>query len=169
MVLVPMALMFFKICRREPSPSATTETTEAMPMMMPSMVKKVRSRCAFMASRAMRKASPKRSRAACQRPLEADTVLSTAPVGAASGRVSRSDTTRPSLSSMMRSACAATCMSCVTMMMVWPSACSSNKILITSAPLCVSSAPVGSSARSTWPPFMSARAMLTRCCCPPES
>lgn len=35
-------------------------------MMMPSMVRKVRSRCAFIASRAMRNASVKRSRAACQ-------------------------------------------------------------------------------------------------------
>ena len=29
-------------------------------------------------------------------------------------------------------------------------------------------APVGSSARMTSPPFIKARAMLTRCCCPPK-
>ena len=38
-----------------------------------------------------------------------------------------------------------------------------------SAPLALSSAPVGSSARMMRPPFISARAMLTRCCCPPDS
>ena len=66
MVLVPSALMFCRICCCEPLPSATTETTEAMPMMMPSMVRKVRRRWAFIASSAIRNASVKRSRAARQ-------------------------------------------------------------------------------------------------------
>ncbi len=39
---------------------------------------------------------------------------------------------------------------------------------MTSAPLLLSSAPVGSSARITRPPFMSARAIETRCCWPPD-
>ena len=169
MVLVPMALMFFSTCWREPSPSATTATTEAMPMMMPSMVRKVRRRCAFMAISAIWKASRKRSRQA-PRPLRA----AGRGWGAAGGEVAaravgRSPMMRPSRISMMRSACPATAMSCVTRMMVWPSACSSCRIFITSSPLAVSSAPVGSSARITLPPFMSARAIDTRCCCPPES
>ncbi|MNS77065.1 hypothetical protein D3C72_1106370 [compost metagenome] len=61
-VLVPIALMSSRILRRDPSPSATTDTTAAMPMMMPSIVREVRSRWAFMASSAMRSASPQRSR-----------------------------------------------------------------------------------------------------------
>ena len=40
---------------------------------------------------------------------------------------------------------------------------------MTFSPLLESSAPVGSSARMMLPPFMSARAMETRCCWPPES
>ncbi len=39
----------------------------------------------------------------------------------------------------------------------------------TSAPLALSSAPVGSSARMTLASFISARAIDTRCCWPPES
>ena len=62
MVLVPIELMSSKIFCREPSPSATTETTEAMPMMMPSMVRKVRVRCASMARVAINAASLKRSK-----------------------------------------------------------------------------------------------------------
>jgi hypothetical protein len=81
----------------------------------------------------------------------------------------RSPTITPSAISMMRSVQLATCMSCVTMITVWPCACSSRRMPITSCPLFLSSAPVGSSARITSPPFMSARAMLTRCCCPPDS
>ncbi|MNV59021.1 hypothetical protein D3C71_1514210 [compost metagenome] len=75
MVLVPSEEMLDRMACRAPVPSATTETTEAMPMMMPSMVRKVRRRWAFMASRAMRNASVKRSRAARQLwPLPAATV-----------------------------------------------------------------------------------------------
>ena len=40
---------------------------------------------------------------------------------------------------------------------------------MTSTPLRESSAPVGSSARMISPPFMSARAIDTRCCWPPDS
>ena len=75
----------------------------------------------------------------------------------------------PSFISMIRSANSAICASCVTMMMVWPSLCSAVKICITVSPLLLSSAPVGSSAKITSPPFIRARAILTRCCCPPLS
>ncbi|MNH23847.1 hypothetical protein D3C79_837590 [compost metagenome] len=57
MVLVPMALMSSITLARAPWPRATTLTTAAMPMMMPSMVRKVRMRWASMACRAMRPAS----------------------------------------------------------------------------------------------------------------
>ena len=80
-----------------------------------------------------------------------------------------SPTMRPSLISITRRACAATARSWVMRMMVWPASASSRSSAITSAPLCESSAPVGSSARMMWPPFMRARAIDTRCCCPPES
>ena len=43
------------------------------------------------------------------------------------------------------------------------------RMRMTCSPLALSSAPVGSSARMTAPPFISARAMDTRCCCPPDS
>ena len=56
--LVPMALMLLRTRSCDPWPRATTDTTEAMPMMMPSMVRKVRSLCAAMAERAMRSSSP---------------------------------------------------------------------------------------------------------------
>ena len=54
-------------------------------------------------------------------------------------------------------------------MTVWPLRESSFSSASTSTPLLLSSAPVGSSARMIWPPFMSARAIETRCCWPPES
>ncbi|MNI72953.1 hypothetical protein D3C73_1289220 [compost metagenome] len=139
-------------------------------MMMPSMVRKVRRRWAFMARRAMRKASAKRSRTACQ-PLpsprcgRADGATAVADAVA----VARSSTIRPSRISMMRWACSAKAISWVTSTTVWPSACSSPRIFITSLPDCVSSAPVGSSAKITAPPFISARAIDTRCCWPPDS
>ena len=66
MVLVPMLLMSDRIFWREPSPSATTDTTDAIPMMMPSMVSRVRNLCPTMARMAMRAASPNRPPAADQ-------------------------------------------------------------------------------------------------------
>ena len=52
----------------------------------------------------------------------------------------------------------------VTMTIVWPLRFSSSSKSISSFELVVSSAPVGSSARITSPPFISARATETRCC-----
>ncbi len=66
MVFVPSALMSLRMRAREPLPSATTDTTDAMPMMIPSIVRNVRMRCAAIASVAMWNASTKRSRTARQ-------------------------------------------------------------------------------------------------------
>ena len=169
MVLVPIAAMSLSTRWREPSPNATIDTTEAMPMMMPSMVSSVRRRCPAIARKAMVKAS-------LRRPSKAAHDASGCAAGRAAARltgsapsVRRSAMRRPSATSMMRCACAATLASWVTMMTVWPSACSSLRMRMTSSPLTLSSAPVGSSARMTSPPFISARAIDTRCCCPPES
>ena len=54
MVLVPIELMSAKIFSCEPRPSATTDTTEAMPIMMPSMVSSERILCAKIACTDMR-------------------------------------------------------------------------------------------------------------------
>ena len=179
MVLVPKLLMLLKICCCDPFPKATTVTTEAIPIIMPSMVKKVRIRCAFIDKIAIRKASPKRS----SRERHAETLLffscwaeiavsasgSLCSSVSCSGWLARSAMICPSLISIIREAFFATCISWVTKIMVWPAAFNSRKIRITSTPLCESRAPVGSSARMTSPPFINARAMETRCCCPPES
>ena len=53
MVLEPRSLMFSSTCCCAPCPRATTLTTEAMPMMMPSMVRKARSLWPRMARHAM--------------------------------------------------------------------------------------------------------------------
>src|SRR5829696_3285653 len=56
----------------------------------------------------------------------------------------------------------------VTTTMVVPSRLSSWNSAISSTEVRLSSAPVGSSASSTFGALTSARAMATRCCCPPE-
>ncbi len=61
MVLEPSAEMFFCTRARAPWPRPTIETTAAMPMMIPSMVRKLRSRCEVIEVIAMRPASTKRS------------------------------------------------------------------------------------------------------------
>ena len=122
MVLVPKLLIFCKICFCEPLPSATTETTEAIPMIIPSMVKNVRMRCAFIASNAIRNASPKRSKV--ERHLEdffcgaissASTISITS---SCSGTLGLSAIMFPSLISIIRVAFLATFISCVTIIMV---------------------------------------------------
>ncbi len=80
-----------------------------------------------------------------------------------------SEMIEPSLISMTRLAKPAMWWSWVTTMMVCPRLFSSVRMSMTFSPLLESSAPVGSSARMMLPPFMSARAMETRCCWPPES
>ncbi|MNE39695.1 hypothetical protein D3C80_1336610 [compost metagenome] len=149
---------------------AEMDTTEVMPMTIPSMVSKVRMRCEIKAIQAILKASRNIPRLATRRRAgSAARGGSAAGVGTAAVPVRRSLTICPSLTSMIRSAWAATLGSWVTRITVCPTACSSSRMFITSLPLAVSSAPVGSSARITWPPFISARQILTRCCCPPES
>jgi len=135
-------------------------------MMMPSMVRKVRSLCESMARIDMRKASTPRS-SHSNAPRRIPIAGRRDAAARAPGR-RVSPTMRPSLISMMRWASAATVASWVTMMIVWPSPCSSLSSAMRSAPLFESSAPVGSSARMTSPPFISARATLTRCCWPPD-
>ena len=48
-MFVPMALMSFRIFSCVPLPNATTDTTAAMPMIIPSMVKSERILCATIA------------------------------------------------------------------------------------------------------------------------
>ena len=75
----------------------------------------------------------------------------------------------PSRMVRMRSACCAISNSCVIMTMVTPVLCSSWNSSITCSPEAVSKAPVGSSASSNFGWLIIARAMATRCFCPPES
>ena len=164
-VLVPREEMLASTRWRDPSPRATTDTTDAMPMMMPSMVRKLRSLCARMDTTAMRKASKKAEPGRADAPLAAAWRRTAAAV---SGWLRRSAMMRPSLISMTRRARAATLGSWVTMMIVRPSAFSSDRMDSTSSPLRLSRAPVGSSARMTLASFISARAMDTRCCWPPD-
>ena len=53
--------------------------------------------------------------------------------------------------------------------MVVPSLCSSVSNSITSRPFLESRLPVGSSARINFGPDTTARAIATRCCCPPDN
>ena len=76
----------------------------------------------------------------------------------------------PSRMAMTRSARAATRASWVTSTIVWSrSSCIPRRSAITSRALAVSRLPVGSSASSTRGRLISARAIATRCCWPPES
>jgi surfactin synthase thioesterase subunit len=77
--------------------------------------------------------------------------------------------TRPSRRKTTRSACAAALGSCVTTTTVSPRSASPRRTPRTSSPLSVSRLPVGSSASRTLGEPMSARAIATRCCWPPES
>ncbi|MND18366.1 hypothetical protein D3C87_1155740 [compost metagenome] len=169
-VLVPRLEIFCSTRCCDPCPSATTLMTEAMPMMMPSMVRKVRSLCARIDRSAMRNASRSEETTPARPedpPETAAGLTSACATGVASAL--RSEMMAPSLISMIRPARLAIDMSWVTMMTVRPSACSSSRIRRTSSPLALSSAPVGSSARMTSASFIKARAMETRCCWPPES
>jgi hypothetical protein len=68
-----------------------------------------------------------------------------------------------------RRAWAQTCCSCVMTTTVRPSRCRSSRSARTSALDPLSRLPVGSSASSTVGPIARARAIATRCCCPPDS
>src|ERR1700722_6752206 len=69
----------------------------------------------------------------------------------------------------IRAAADATPASCVTRMMVCPPACRRHSSSMTSRPPSESRAPVGSSASNNVGSLASARAMASRCRCPPES
>ena len=99
------------------SPTTTIDTTEAIPIMMPSIVNRVRILLAAIASQAMVSASRKPLEN-CPQPVDAGS----ASFGAAAldSRGGGLLTSSPSWISIMRSACAATCGSWVTMMTVWP-------------------------------------------------
>jgi hypothetical protein len=156
--------------------SATMLTTEAMPMLMPSIDKNVRRRLPCSDSHAVASASRHCTCSRVSQPPRRTDGVSAVAVAALVGLrgvwsvgVPLSATTLPSRSSITRRAWLATWASWVTKMMVWPAAFSSLSRRSISAPLALSSAPVGSSAKMIWPPFISARAMDTRCCWPPLS
>src|SRR6266404_7991560 len=81
----------------------------------------------------------------------------------------RSLCTRPSRITTLRCAYDAMSASCVTMMMVIPRSFRSRKTPMISTLVRLSRLPVGSSARRTSGLLIKARAIATRCCCPPES
>ena len=161
---VPMPLMRSSTCCFAPLPTASMAITEPTPITMPSSVRAVRNRLARNAAPAAFPASNNpASKELFSSPGDRPLLESLCCRGPGSL------TMRPSVISMMRCACAATSRACVIRMIVWPSRESWCRSAITSLPLALSSAPVGSSARMMWPPFMSARAIETRCCWPPES
>src|SRR5713226_4231148 len=75
----------------------------------------------------------------------------------------------PSRMKMLRCACCAISCSCVTRMIVFPCRWRFAKSAIISSPVFESRFPVGSSASTIDGEFTSARAIATRCLCPPES
>ncbi len=151
-----------------PVPIASMATTEPTPMTMPSKVRMVRKRLARNARNAILTASVTSAIAAepsltvrlermgCVR-------IAAALLGAVGDDAAVMDFDQPVglFGDLARVGDdddrVATCRSC------------SRKSAMTSEPLWLSSAPVGSSASTTRPPFISARAIDTRCCWPPES
>ena len=115
MVLVPMALMSERIFSCVPRPSATTDTTEAMPIMMPSMVSRERILCAMMACTDILKASTNWSLKNSQ---DGFSVRLSTLLGGMLSFLLVSEMISPSLISMTRLAKAATFGSCVTKIMV---------------------------------------------------
>ncbi len=150
-----------------PVPIASMATTEPTPMTMPSKVRMVRKRLARNARNAIFTASVTSAIAA--EPSLTVRLSAWAASGLLRLFLVRSATMRPSWISISRSACSATSREWVMTMTVWPLSFMSRKSAMTSEPLWLSSAPVGSSASTTRPPFISARAIDTRCCWPPES
>ena len=165
--LVPIAEMRSSTLALLPLPMASMATTAPTPMTTPSNVRAVRKIFICSERNAILMASPN---SLPNIDFLVD-MIGVASVGTAAHvillRVSSS--TLPSASRINRCACEATSASCVISSTVRPSALSSASNASTSAPLWLSSAPVGSSARITAASFISARAMETRCCCPPES
>ena len=147
-----------------PSPMASMVMTDATPITMPSKVSAVRNRLLRSDRRAL-------FRASCQSlstaPLRISAALTGAVLVVVSTPVSR--TTSPSAMWIWRRATSATSWSWVIRITVCPWADRSVSNRITSWLLLLSRAPVGSSAKIIWPPFINARAMDTRCCWPPDN
>ncbi|MNG03835.1 hypothetical protein D3C84_869310 [compost metagenome] len=161
-----------------PSPTASMTTTEATPMMIPSRVSAVRNLLIHITRHAACTAStnspfqaPVASAPSLRRLRKSTACRAPGLAEFCAAGLSRalSLMISPSRISMMRLARAATSRSWVMRITTWPWLASSSSRLMTSAPLWLSRAPVGSSARMMWPPFISARAIDTRCCWPPES
>ncbi len=149
-----------------PSPTASIAITEPTPMTMPSSVSAVRNRFARSARAAAFAASTSRAAAMAALRVALRSRGARAPARAGPGSL----TMRPSRdldhAVRLRGDLARVRDEDDGVALGARARCSSA---ITSAPLLLSSAPVGSSARMIWPPFMSARAIDTRCCWPPES
>jgi hypothetical protein len=166
--LEPMALMRSITTCLAPSPMASMAITEATPITMPSSVRMARNTLARRARSAVLAASTTSLR--CEmRPARAVQFCAASAAWPSGGRGPGSARMWPSLISITRCACWATSAAWVMRITVCPCAARSLSRTITSAPLLLSSAPVGSSARITRPPFIRARAIDTRCCWPPES
>ena len=165
--LVPIEAKACSTRARAPSPIATMAMTAATPMMIPSAVRNERSLLRRSARPATRTTSPARIR---------PTVTAPPPGRAPPARpawrgasVRRSSSMRPSRTTITRRAWAAMSGSCVTRTMVIPSSPSCCSSAIISRLACESRLPVGSSARMRRGRLTSARAIATRCCCPPDS
>ncbi|MNV61842.1 hypothetical protein D3C71_1543660 [compost metagenome] len=130
------------------SPITRIETTEAMPIIMPSMVSAVRILLAAIARQAITKASRKRPIVCCQDGAGV-TISSGLAFGLLCPSGRESAMISPSRISMIRSACWATAGSWVTIITVCPCSRSCLRMVITSSPEWLSRAPVGSSARIT--------------------
>ena len=162
---VPMDSIRLSTSCFPPSPIAIMVTTAATPMMMPSKVSNVRNQFSRSDENAMPSAAPVEilgktlTFGGCCCPVSTDCIFA-APV---------SSTISPSSSFTWRWACSATAGSWVIRIIVTPSWCSDLSRASNCSPLAESSAPVGSSARITSAPLISARATDTRCCCPPDN
>ncbi len=152
------------------APSASMTITAPTPMMMPSAERQVRSLFAQSPRAACWKFSMSRSSwTRCVISSAGAPVIGSGAAGSSACGLRTSSTTCPSWTRMVRSAAAAIDGSCVTSTMVRPSACNSRSSAMISAPLLESRLPVGSSASTMRGRRTRARAMATRCCCPPES
>ena len=169
-VLVPKELIFSKTFCWEPFPIATTQTMEAIPIIIPSIVKSERILWAIIADTDILKDSKNWSFATWNLFFFKLFILFLSSCNSffislclVSLKIS------PSFISIILFAWLAIPLSWVTKIIVWPSSCNWFKIFITIIPLLESSAPVGSSAKMISPPFIKALAIETLCCCPPDN
>ena len=193
MLSTPVLVKSARIADQAPLPISAMASSDPTPMMMPSVVRAERMalrRSERMAVEVVRAKKPQVAATEfCRRaigrigPRWGQLVGSIAPAGSSISRLSAavlglrivaasasSSKTSPSRIRMMRPAWAATVGSCVTRTMVSPSSrLSWRKRSRISSPVFESRLPVGSSAIRREQRLMSARAIATRCCSPPES